>query len=33
MDNQRVPSLEEMDEQEATRFLTELASNLSPEEE
>ena len=33
MDNQQVPNLEEMDEQEATRFLTELASNLSPEEE
>jgi hypothetical protein len=33
MDNQRVPNLEEMDEQEATRFLTEMASNLSPEEE
>jgi hypothetical protein len=33
MDGQRVPNLEEMDEQEAYRFLTELLSNLSPEEE
>ena len=33
MDDQRVPNLEEMDEQEASRFLTELLSNLSPEEE
>jgi hypothetical protein len=33
MDEQRVPNLEEMDEQEAHRFLTELLSNLSPEEE
>jgi hypothetical protein len=33
MDGQRVPTLEEMDEQEAYRFLTELLSNLSPEEE
>jgi hypothetical protein len=30
MDDQRVPNLEEMDEQEAHRFLTELLSNLSP---
>ena len=27
------PNLEEMDEQEAHRFLTELLSNLNPEEE
>ena len=33
MDEQRVPNLEEMDEHEAYRFLTELLSNLSPEEE
>src|SRR5215208_425881 len=33
MDDQRVPNLQEMDEQEAHRFLTELLSNLSPEEE
>ena len=33
MDEQRVPNLEEMDEQQAHRFLTELLSNLSPEEE
>jgi hypothetical protein len=33
MDNQRVPNLQEMDEQQATQFLTELASNLSPEQE
>jgi hypothetical protein len=33
MDEQRVPNLEEMDEQEAHRFLTELLSNLNPEAE
>ena len=33
MDEQQVPNLEEMDEQEAERFLTELLSNLDPEEE
>jgi hypothetical protein len=33
MDAHRVPNLEEMDEQQAHRFLTELLSNLSPEEE
>jgi len=33
MDAHRVPDLEEMNEQEAHRFLTELYSNLSPEEE
>ena len=33
MDAHRVPNLEEMNEQEAHRFLTELLSNLSPEEE
>jgi hypothetical protein len=33
MDAHRVPNLEEMDEQEAERFLTELLSNLDPEEE
>ncbi len=33
MDEQRVPNLEEMDEQEAYRFLTELLSNLDPEAE
>jgi hypothetical protein len=33
MDEQRVPNFEEMDEQDAHRFLTELLSNLSPEEE
>jgi SnoaL-like domain len=33
MAEQRVPNLEEMDEQQAHRFLTELLSNLSPEEE
>jgi SnoaL-like domain len=33
MAEQRVPNLEEMDEQQAERFLTELFSNLSPEEE
>jgi len=33
MDEQRVPNLEEMDEQEAHRFLTGLLSRLDPEEE
>jgi hypothetical protein len=33
MDDQRVPNLQEMDEQQAQHFLTELFSNLSPEEE
>jgi hypothetical protein len=33
MDGERVPNLEEMDEQEASRFLTELLSNHSPQEE
>jgi hypothetical protein len=33
MDEQRPPNLEEMDEQEASRFLVELFSNLSAEEE
>jgi hypothetical protein len=33
MDGQRVPDLEEMDDQQVERFLTELASALSPEEE
>jgi hypothetical protein len=33
MDGQRVPDLEEMDEQQVERFLTERASALSPEEE
>ena len=33
MDAHRVPDLEEMDEQQAERFLTELLSNLDPEEE
>jgi hypothetical protein len=33
MDEQRVPNLQEMDEQQAEHFLTELLSNLSPEEE
>ena len=33
MEDRRVPNLEEMDEQEAYRFLAELLSNLSPEEE
>ena len=33
MDDQRVPNLEEMDEQEAGRFLTGLLSRLDPEEE
>jgi hypothetical protein len=33
MEGQRVPNLEEMDEQEAFRFLTELLSNLAPREE
>src|SRR5215204_6200687 len=32
MAEQRVPNLQEMDEQEAHRFLTELFSSLSPEE-
>jgi hypothetical protein len=31
MDDQRVPSLDEMDEQEASEFLTELLSNLGAE--
>jgi hypothetical protein len=31
MDDQRVPSLDEMDEQEASEFLTELVSNLGAE--
>jgi hypothetical protein len=33
MDDQRVPNLQEMDEQQAHRFLTKLLSNLDPEEE
>jgi hypothetical protein len=33
MDEQRVPNLEKMSEQEAHPFLTELYFNLSPEEE
>jgi hypothetical protein len=33
MEEQRVPSLEEMDEQQASQFLTELLPKLSPEEE
>src|SRR5918999_6334789 len=33
MDEHRVPNLEEMNEQEASRFLTELLPKLSPEEE
>ena len=33
MDGQRVPDLEEMDGQQVERFLPELASALSPEEE
>ncbi len=33
MDEQRVPNLEQMDEHEAHRFLTELFSNVSAEEE
>ena len=33
MDDRRVPNLEEMDEQQARRFLTDLISHLSPEEE
>ena len=34
MDDQRVvPSLQEIGEQQASRFLTELLSNLSPQEE
>jgi hypothetical protein len=33
MEDQRVPNLEEMDEQETYRFLTELFSNLSAQEE
>ncbi len=33
MAEQRVPNLEEMSEQEAHRFLTELLSNLNPEAE
>ena len=33
MEDQRVPALEEMGEQQARRFLTELFSHLSPEEE
>jgi hypothetical protein len=34
MDDQRVvPNLQEIDEQQASRFLTELLSNLSPQEE
>jgi SnoaL-like domain len=33
MAEQRVPNLEEMDEQEAKHFLAELFSHLSPEEE
>ena len=33
MDEQRVPNLKEMDEQEAHRFHTDLYSRLSPEEE
>jgi SnoaL-like domain len=33
MEGHNVPDLQQMDEQEARRFLTELASDLSPEEE
>jgi hypothetical protein len=33
MDEQQIPNLEEMDEQQAHQFLAELLSNLSPEEE
>jgi hypothetical protein len=33
MDDPRVPNLEEMDEQQVRRFLTELLPKLSPEEE
>jgi hypothetical protein len=33
MDEQRVPNLEEMDEQQARHFLTELLPKLSPQEE
>ncbi len=33
MDDQGVPNLEEMDEQQVRRFLTELLPKLSPEEE
>jgi hypothetical protein len=33
MDERRVPNLQEMDEQEASHFLTELLSNHRPEEE
>jgi hypothetical protein len=33
MEDQRVPNLEEMDEEHARQFLTQLYSNLSPEEE
>jgi hypothetical protein len=33
MDDQRVPNLEEMDQKQAEHFLTELVSNLSPQEE
>ena len=33
MDEQRVPNLQEMDEQQAEHFLTQLYTNLSPEEE
>jgi hypothetical protein len=33
MDGRRVPDLQEMAQREATQFLTELANNLSPEQE
>jgi hypothetical protein len=33
MDERREPNLEEMDDQQAQHFLTELFSHLSPEEE
>ena len=33
MEDQRVPNLEEMDEEQARQFLTQLYLNLSPEEE
>jgi hypothetical protein len=33
MNEQRVPNLDEMDEQQASQFLTELLPKLSPEEE
>ena len=33
MDEQRVPNLQEMDEQQAERFLTELLANHDPQEE